>query len=212
MRSCGCLPKPGHFKHGHARRDSIRPEYHVWQGMKNRCTNPRATSWKDYGGRGIKVCSRWLQSFDNFWRDMGPRPSPQHTLGRLSNDGPYQKSNCAWQLGEVQANNTRRNVYCTLHGITLTLSQWTRVVPIDRSVINYYLHRKRYDVEKALLKAWTSDRCLRWLEQEPQRLSQVVTLRSAKPNQPIKAAALAVICAEFRAKQGSSEAADMVKP
>lgn len=179
--------------------------------MKARCTNRRAKNWKDYGRRGIKVCERWLRSFDDFWKDMGPRPSPQHTLGRLDNDGDYKKSNCAWQLGEAQANNTRRSVHCTLHSITLTLTQWTRVVPVDRSLINYYHHRKNFSAEKALFKAWTSDRCLRWLEREPQRLAQVAKRRALDPGLSIKAAALVVICAEFRAKQVSSEAVGMVK-
>lgn len=199
VRSCGCLPIPGNFKHGHARKGAIRPEYHVWQGIKKRCMNRHANNWKDYGKRGIAVCKRWLQSFDNFWKDMGPRPSPQHTLGRLNNDGDYKKSNCAWQLPEEQANNTRRNVRCALYGIELTLTQWTRVVPVDRSVINYYFNVRKFNVEQALRKAWTADRCMRWFDEEPTWLSRVAVFRARHPNLSVRDAALAVICKEHRA-------------
>ena len=202
VRSCGCLPNLGGFRHGHARKGAIRPEYHIWQGIKKRCTNRQANNWKDYGGRGIKVCKRWLRSFENFWKDMGPRPSPQHTLGRLNNDGDYKKRNCAWQLAEAQANNTRRNVRCTLHGITLTLTQWTRVVPVNRSVINHHYNgtdgRPKVGAQQALKNAWTPERCMRWLNADAQRLVQVAAYMKRR-NVTVQAAALAVICKDYRA-------------
>jgi hypothetical protein len=71
--------------------------------MRRRCTNPNNADWKQYGGRGIKVCDRWIESFDNFLADMGPRPSPKHSIGRFpNNDGNYEPRNCRWATAAEQ--------------------------------------------------------------------------------------------------------------
>ena len=75
--------------------------------MKVRCTNPRSPGWKDYGGRGISVCERWLHSFQDFFADVGPRPSDRHSIGRLENDGNYEPGNVAWQTAVEQRANRR---------------------------------------------------------------------------------------------------------
>jgi hypothetical protein len=103
-RSCGCLSRefPNHSTH----RLSHTPEYRIWNAMRNRCTNPKATDWKRYGGRGIQVCERW-ERFENFSADMGSRPSPTHSIDRVNNDGNYEPGNCRWATASEQALNRR---------------------------------------------------------------------------------------------------------
>jgi hypothetical protein len=122
-RSCGCLLTETSRKnirfaieativHGFAG----TPTYGVWRGMIERCTKKSHKSFKDYGGRGIKVCKRWL-SFPNFLADMGPKP-PKLTLDRIKNDGDYKPSNCKWSTAREQ-NNNRRERRCPHCGKSL---------------------------------------------------------------------------------------------
>lgn len=97
------------FRHGHVVNGRRSREQQSYTMMKQRCTNPRRPEWPYYGGRGIRVCDRWLHSFGNFLEDMGPRPQ-NATLDRKNRDGNYEPSNCRWATKKQQASNRRQRV------------------------------------------------------------------------------------------------------
>ncbi len=89
---------------------SKTPEHKAWRAMRDRCCNPCCVRYPLYRGRGIQVCRRWLDSFENFWDDMGPRPSDKHSLDRIDNNGDYTPKNCRWATQVQQINNYSRNI------------------------------------------------------------------------------------------------------
>lgn len=99
------------------------PEYRSWRQMKQRCLNPNYYKWHRYGGRGIKISARWVNSFKNFYADMGPRPSPTHSLDRICNWGSYGPSNCKWSTKGEQARNRHTNLKIEYRGKRMCLAE-----------------------------------------------------------------------------------------
>lgn len=161
-RSCGCVYKrirsqngkatihiaqQKNTKHGYTK-GGRKPEYRVWQGIKERCLKPEHKSYKDYGGRGIKICERWMK-FENFIADMGDRPSNFYSIERRDNDGDYEPGNCCWVQKRQQARNSRNNHIVEYNGKSQTLVEWSEELGMTFSTIRTRLHRG-WSVERAL--------------------------------------------------------------
>lgn len=151
IRSCGCLKIERLTTHGLSK----RAEYHVWEYMIQRCTNPKCRDFPLYGGRGILVCERW-KKFADFYSDMGPRPSDDLTIDRIDNDGNYEPGNCRWTTQKVQKRNFRRSRLITAFGKTAPLVEFIvgdEVLSKEKKPLYmkaWFLLRKGYDAERAL--------------------------------------------------------------
>lgn len=126
-KSCGCLSRewaskmgadPSHAEakstarqtHGHKRGGKASREYLTWLAIKRRCCDPKFKDFPNWGGRGIMVCDRWIDSFESFFADMGSRPSPEHQIDRIDPNGNYEPSNCRWATASEQTSEHRRNL------------------------------------------------------------------------------------------------------
>jgi hypothetical protein len=111
------------------------PENLAWRHMKDRCYNPKSQRYSRYGARGITVCERWRQSFEAFYQDVGPRPSPEHSIERLNNDGNYEPSNVVWAIRDQQNNNKSTSVFIEHSGERLTIAQWSKKLGISQKTL-----------------------------------------------------------------------------
>lgn len=149
-RSCGCLAvevqRKIHTTHGATTGGIIR-EYRIWSNMKNRCSNPKSNRFHRYGGRGIKVCQRWMK-FENFLNDMGRCPDGL-TLERKDNNKGYEPSNCKWATKMEQANNMMANRILSNGGTSKTLAQWARETGIGYGAI-YARLKRGWSIGRAL--------------------------------------------------------------
>lgn len=125
-------------------------EYQTWLQMRDRCRNTKSKYWPRWGGRGITIDPAW-DSFEQFYRDMGPRP-PGLTLERVDNHGPYSKANCRWATYGEQMRNTRRNNLITHDGRTQTITDWAREYGLDVTTLHSRL-RLGWPIERALTAA-----------------------------------------------------------
>lgn len=123
------------------------PLYFVWQGMIQRCTNPNHKTWRQYGGRGVQVCIRWRNSFEDFVEDM-PGWSPGLTIHR-KNDGNYEPGECCWATMEEQNNHSRHNRLATINGVTMNITQWCKKLSIRAGIVITRIHRG-WPVEEAI--------------------------------------------------------------
>jgi hypothetical protein len=152
-KSCGCLNLEQMAAQARVRNTThgmyYTPEYSSWVAMKRRCSDPQELNFERYGGCGIKVCERWQESFENFYADMGPKPSPQHSIDRIDNEGNYEPSNCRWATRSQQMRNKRKN-----HMVTYEGEQMTLVEACERTGISYGVVRTR------LYRGWSLERAL----------------------------------------------------
>lgn len=139
-KSCGCLQSElaaaSHTTHGLTK----HPIHGVWNAMKTRCGSPNCRNYHRYGGRGIKVCERWLQ-FENFAEDMLPTYQPGLTLDRRDNNGNYCKENCKWETKKTQNNNRCDNRMVECNGEIMTLPQLAEAAGVSRRAIEHRWYR-----------------------------------------------------------------------
>ena len=150
-RSCGCLHKKQlterNTKHGYAKRGDKRKEYNIWVLIKQRCYNEKYPDYDNWGGRGIRMCERWLESVDNFIEDMGLCPDYCRGIDRINNDESYYKENCRWATYIQQARNTRRNRHIIYNNSCKTLAEWLLELKISKKTFYYWSKKGMTDVE-----------------------------------------------------------------
>lgn len=137
---CGCLRGENSITHGSTIGRQLTSEYRCWKAIKNRCYNHAGPNFVLYGGRGICVCDRWLDSCEAFLTDMGKRPSSKHSIDRIDNDGNYEPSNCRWATGSEQARNRRSTRWIEVNGERLSAADWSRRLGGNTTLVHRRLH------------------------------------------------------------------------
>jgi len=108
---CGCLTNKRNSDNRKSHKMTSTKEFRAWSGMKFRCFTKTSKDYPSYGGRGITVCDKWLNSFESFFDDMGYAPTSKHSLDRIDVNGNYEPSNCRWSTAKEQCSNKRNNIY-----------------------------------------------------------------------------------------------------
>jgi hypothetical protein len=144
-QACG-----GHKQAGYIHGGTGTPEYWSWRKMKDRCYNPKQKGYHRYGGRGIIVCHRWINSFENFLKDMGKKPSPEHSIERKNTDMMYEPTNCKWGTEEEQANNKSTNHILEYDGEKNNLKQWAKKLGVSEKFIEWRVNRKKMSLEEII--------------------------------------------------------------
>lgn len=136
------------YKH---RKSNIKcPEYRAWLDIKQRCTNVKSSNYKRYGGRGIEICDEWKDSFEQFIIDVGNRPSINHSIERIDNNGNYEASNCKWETKDVQSRNRRTNIFITYKTDTLCIKDMANKYGLSEMLLWQRLQRLKWSVEKSI--------------------------------------------------------------
>jgi hypothetical protein len=138
-KSCGCYKSEIRTKlnttHGNAKSKNRSTEYVSYHAMISRCYNKNQRSYADYGGKGVIVCDRWLNSFENFLEDMGKKPNSNYTLERIRVNGIYEPNNCKWITRAEQSKNKRTSVWHEHNGVKMILSDWAKFLNVHPSAI-----------------------------------------------------------------------------
>ena len=149
-RSCGCLSKEVTSKRCFLHGECNSSEYASWEAMVGRCGSTKSEVYKYYGGKGIKVCPLWRNSFSAFLKDMGRKPSPTHTVDRINGDGDYEPSNCRWATREEQARNRKNTRKIKWKDREWYAGDLAAEYGITRNVLNLRVYKYGWDLEKAL--------------------------------------------------------------
>lgn len=144
--SCGCIRNHGTWTHAM----TGTPTWRTWQRMKARCVHRGSVGYKNYGGRGITMCSRWRDSFEAFLEDMGPRPA-EHSIDRIDSDGNYEPGNCRWATQREQSRNKRTSRFVTVEGLTLTYSEWSDRLGGNKNCVQARVARGWSEVDAVLI-------------------------------------------------------------
>jgi hypothetical protein len=146
VKSCGCARRRPRIMPCTKKENPANqiPNYAIWLNMRQRCTNPKNVGYMNYGGRGIKICDRWLgeDGLKNFNLDMGARPSRQHSIDRIDNNGNYEPSNCRWATNTEQLRNRRNNRWLTYNGKTMLLTDWASLFRISSGALTTAISRR----------------------------------------------------------------------
>lgn len=154
-RSCGCLQRErtsvAKTTHGHSTGGKITPEFQAYRSMLARCYRPTNNRYDQYGGRGIRVCDRWRDSFEAFLADVGPRPSSSHSLDRWPDtNGNYEPGNVRWALRREQMRNRTCNLMVTAGGRTMTLIEASEVSGVPYATLKARIFKHGWEHERAM--------------------------------------------------------------
>lgn len=144
FKSCGCLNAERIYKHGQSR----TKEYRTWLTMRQRCENPNNGAYEQYGAAGVTVCERW-KSYEAFREDMGPAPSPRHTIDRIDGTKGYEPGNCRWATYAEQNRNLKSNVFVEIDGVRMVLQDWCKRSTVNAKTVASRV-RNGWDPIKAL--------------------------------------------------------------
>lgn len=149
-KSCGCFSRDNqrekHTTHG----ASFTKEYNIWKGIKQRCFYPKHVQFDRYGGRGITMHPGWVDSYENFIKDMGPRPSSKHSVDRKDNNGNYEPGNCRWATKGEQSNNTSVTIKIPYKNSTVSLKEYCDEHKLPYATIRYRIQYYNWPIERAL--------------------------------------------------------------
>lgn len=146
IQSCGCFQRERMSQRSKTHGMTGTPTYRTWRNMVNRCTYAKHEHFPRYGGRGIKICKRWMK-FESFLADMGERPAGM-TIERKNQDGDYEPTNCIWATQKDQMRNTRSSRLISFNGQTKTLAQWSEDLKINYAVLLARLDKLGWSIER----------------------------------------------------------------
>lgn len=147
--SCGCYGREKTSICNSTHGMSNSSEFRIRASVIRRCYDPKNNAYARYGARGITVCERWLESFENFYADMGPRPSLDHSIDRIDNSGNYEPENCKWSTRIEQGNNKRNNRLIEMGGRVQTVAQWCRELGVEYDTVSRRLNQYKWSVIKS---------------------------------------------------------------